>query len=225
LKVAHSEIAAATAALSAARAKEADTIVVSPIDGFIVSRDLEPGAAVGAGTSILKVADPRTGWATVFVDEREAGPLFVGDASDVSLRSQPGKTFRGKVARIRSESDRVTEQRVFDITLNEPPSQWTLGEQVEATIRAAAKRITALPLGAVVRTPDGTGAWMIVDGRLRFREARFGLLDPDGWIEVLDGLSPGEHVVLAPGALGSRESEGRRVRDITQSLQAAVTVP
>lgn len=206
------DIRAAEAALATARARQADTVVVSSLDGYVVSRDLEPGATVNPGTPILKIADPRTAWVTVNVDERETGGIAVGDPAEIALRSLAGRTLRGRVARIRRESDRVTEQLGVDLTFEERPPRLILGEQAEATIRpGATRRVVALPLAALVRTPDGPGAWTVVDGRLRFRVARLGVADPAGWIEVVEGFHPGEQVVLAPGRLADPANEGRRV--------------
>jgi HlyD family secretion protein len=216
LKIAQNEIATATAALAAALARKAYTIITSPIDGYVVSRELESGSAVNPGTPILKLADPLTAWVTVFVDEREAGPIAVGDKADVALRSLPGNKLCGKIARIERESDRVTEQRAVNIAFDNPPPRLTLGEQAEATIYPPTKRAAALPLGAVVRMPDGVGAWTVVDGTLRFRRARLGVVDPAGWIEVVEGFSAGERVVVAPGKLADLKNEGRRVTAIAQ---------
>lgn len=211
LKLAPKDIAAAAAALASAQARHRDSILASPIDGFVVSRELESGATVNSGTPILKLADPGSIWVTVYVDEREAGPIAVGQAADVTRRSIPDRAFRGEVARIRRESDRVTEQLTVDIAFAERPERLIIGEQAEAIIRPAARKTTALPLASVVQSPSGAGAWTVVDGRLRFRRARLGAVDPDGWIEVVEGFSVGDHVVVAPGKLADLKNEGRRV--------------
>lgn len=219
--VAADEVKNAEATLALARARLADTVIVSPLDGYVVSRVLEPGTAVNPGTPILKIADPRTAWVTVHVDERETGAIHPGDPAEITLRSQPGQTFQGRVARIQRESDRVTEQLAVDITFDERPPRLTLGEQAEAIIRPAAHRAVAVPAAAMVRTPDGPGVWTVVDGRLRFRPARFGLVDEDGWLEVLDGLRPGDRVVLAPGRLADLSNEGRRVATVAEERKTA----
>jgi len=211
LKAVPQDIAAAAAALASARARNAETTIASPIDGYVISRELETGAAVNVGTPILKLADPASIWVTVFVDEREAGSLVVGDPADVALRSVAGRTFRGKIARIRRESDRVTEQLTVDIRLDERPARLTLGEQAEAAIRPSAKKVLALPLAAVVRSPKGAGAWTVVDGRMRFRTGHFGVADRAGWIEVIEGFSGGERVITTPGRLADLKNDGRRV--------------
>ncbi len=223
VKIARNEIVTAAAALASARARKEYTVITSPIDGYVVSRELEAGASVNPGTPILKLADPLTAWVTVFVDEREAGPISVGDTADIALRSLPGKKLRGKIARIERESDRVTEQRALDIAFDEPPPRLTLGEQAEATIYPPTKRAAALPLGAVVRMPEGVGAWTVVDGTLRFRRARLGVVDPGGWVEVLEGFSAGERVVVAPGSLADLKNEGLRVTAVAQKSEASRT--
>ncbi len=206
-----SELKNAEATLALARARLADTVIVSPLDGYVVSRDLEPGATVTPGTSILKIADPSTAWVTVHVDERQTGAIQIGDPADITLHSLPGRNLPGRVARVRRESDRVTEQLAVDLAFDERPPRLTLGEQVEAIIRPAPRKAVAIPAAALVRTPDGPGVWTVVDGRLRFRPARFGLVDESGWVEVLNGLAAGDQVVLAPGRLADLGNEGRRV--------------
>jgi HlyD family secretion protein len=222
LNIAPKDIAAATAALASVQSRKADSIITSPINGYVVSRELESGAAVNPGTPILKLADPRTIWVTVYVDEGEAGPIAVGNMADVALRSMPDRAFSGKVVRIRRESDRVTEQLTVDINFDELPEQLTLGQQAEATIRPASRRAIALPLAAVVQSPAGAGAWKVADDRLRFRRAQLGAVDPAGWIEIVQGFSAGDQVVIAPGKLADLKNEGRRVVASTQVSKVIV---
>src|SRR5574341_993359 len=51
--MARHDMRAAEASLGTARARRADTVVLGPLDGYVVSRDLEPGATVNPGTSII----------------------------------------------------------------------------------------------------------------------------------------------------------------------------
>jgi HlyD family secretion protein len=148
----------------------------------------------------------------VNVDERDTAELARGHPADIVFRSLPHRVYRGRVARIQREGDRVTEQLAVDLSLDEQPDRLTLGEQVEATIRPPLHRtVAALPLSAVVRRPDGLGALVVTQGRLQFRRAGFGAVDPSGWIEVLSGLRPGDEVVVVPGRLADPTNEGLRV--------------
>jgi HlyD family secretion protein len=191
----------------------ADTVITAPLDGYVVSRELEAGAVVNPGIPIFKVVDPRSAWTTIYIDEQDTAGLAIGHAVDVMFRSLPARHFRGCVARIERESDRVTEQLAVNITLTERPDRLTLGEQVEATIQLPVERgVTAVPAAAIVRRPNATGALAIADGRIHFVPLRLGAIDEAGWVHVLQGLSPGDDVIVAPGALADPASEGRRVR-------------
>jgi len=202
----------AEAALALAREQLADTVIRSPFAGYVVSRELESGAPVNPTTPIFKLADPQSSWVTLHVDQRDTAGLTPGDPAEVVFRSLPQRSFRGQVARIQREGDRVTEQLAVDLSLDERPGRLTLGEQVEATIRPPAHpHVTALPLSAIVRRPDGLGALVVTEGRLQFRRVGFGAADPSGWIEVLSGLRPGDEVVVTPGRLADPTNEGRRV--------------
>jgi HlyD family secretion protein len=210
---ARSQLQAAQSALVLARANVAETVIVSPLDGYVVSRELEAGGIVNPGAPIFKIADPRTAWATVYVDARDTAGLAVGHRADLTFRSLPGRAFQSRVARIQREGDRVTEQLAIDLAFIERPPRLILGEQVEAAIRPPARHgASALPLPALVRRPDGAGALVVRDGHIHFKAARLGIIDPAGWAEVLDGLQPGDEVVLAPGSLADPSNDGRRVR-------------
>jgi HlyD family secretion protein len=213
IEAARAQLQAAQSALVLAREKLADTLIVSPLNGYVVSRDLEAGGIVNPGIPIFKIADPQTAWATVYVDGRDTAGLAVGNPADITVRSLPGHVFRGRVARIQREGDRVTEQLAVDLAFAERPPRLILGEQVEATIRPPTHHgAIALPLAAVVRRPDGPGALVVENGRIHFKPARLGVADRAGWIEVLQGFRPGEDVVLAPGRLADASNEGHRVR-------------
>jgi len=202
----------AEAGRALAREQLADTVILSPFNGYVVSRELEPGAPVTPATPIFKLADPQSSWVTVYVDERDTAGLAPGNPVDIVFRSLPHRVYRGRVARIQREGDRVTEQLAVDLSLDERPDRLTLGEQVEATIRPPVHHhVAALPLSAVVRRPDGLGALVVTQGRLQFRRATFGAADPSGWIEVLSGIRPGDAVVVTPGQLADPAHEGRRV--------------
>jgi HlyD family secretion protein len=213
LDAAHQDVRVAEAGLRAVRARQADTIITAAVTGIVISRELEPGATVSPGTPILKIADPQSAWVTVHVDERESGGIAIGNPADISLRSQPTRPLPGRVARIRRESDRVTEQLAVDVAFETPPTRVTFGEQAEARIRPEGERAaTVMPLAALVRTADGPATVTIEENRLRLRPIRTGLVDPTGWIQVRDGLRSGERVVLAPGRLASPKYDGQRVR-------------
>ena len=200
------------ASLALARRRLAEATLRSPLTGTVVSRELEPGATVNPGTPILKLVDPRSAWVTIHVDERETGTIVTGDPAHVTLRSRGSVVLAGRVARVRMESDRVTEQLAVDITLDAPAVRLTLGEQADAVITPRARPgVLAIPQSAIVRRPDATGVLVVEDNRIRFRAVTLGARGGAGFVEAVDGVRGGEHVVVRPGVLADPVSEGRRV--------------
>jgi HlyD family secretion protein len=207
------DVRVAEAALAAVMARHADTDVKSAGGGIVISRDLEPGSTVTPGMPILKLADPSTAWTTVHLDERDTGAVAVGDRAEIVLRSRPNQPIPGRVSRIRRESDRATEQLAVDVAFEVLPARLTFGEQVEAVIYPVGVRAaTVMPLAGLVRTADGPAAVAVTNGRLALRRVRAGLVDPDGWVQIREGLAVGDHVVLSPGRLADPSNDGRRVR-------------
>jgi HlyD family secretion protein len=64
----------------------------------------------------------------VRLDQGRSVGLTVGLPAQVLLRSNPGQTSAGKVARVESISDSVTEERVAQVSLDQLPASLSVGE-------------------------------------------------------------------------------------------------
>jgi len=219
LKVIEQDIKVAKAALASVKAREADGVIISQMSGYVVSRELEPGAIVNPGTPILKIADPTTVWATVYVDEINSRSFEVGDAAEITLRSMQSGSITGKVARMPRESDRVTEQLAVDISFDRIPENIRLGEQLEAVIKPGARTVKVIPASALIRSKDGLGIWLVEESRLKFRKVKTGMIDSSGWAEVISGLESGEKIVETPGKMSDLSNEGRKVTAVETEVK------
>lgn len=214
-QMARQEVEAASATADAIQARLGDASIVSPLNGYVVRRLLEPGVIATPGASILRVADPATAWVTIHLNEVEAGSVTSGDSAEVVLRSSPATPVRGHVARVRRESDRVTEQLAVDIAFDVLPERLILGEQAEATIFGATRNaVLAVPLSAVARSEDGAVVLSVSDDRLVATHVQLGLPGTGGFVEVTAGIDEGQLLVAAPGRLAEPGNEGRRIRPI-----------
>ena len=214
-QMARQEVEAASAAADAIQARLGDASIVSPLNGYVVRRLLEPGVIATPGASILRVADPATAWVTIHLNEVEAGSVSAGDSAEVYLRSSPATPVQGHVARVRRESDRVTEQLAVDIAFDALPDRLILGEQAEATIFGATRNaVLAVPLSAIARSEDGAVVLSVSDDRLVATRVRLGLPGTGGFVEVIEGIDEGQLLVAAPGKLAEPGNEGRRIRPI-----------
>lgn len=179
------------------RQQRANVRLLAPADGVVTSRDAEPGSTVVAGQAVLRVIEPSSLWVKVRLDQARSTGLAVGLPARVVLRSNPGRTFPGKVARVEAISDSVTEERVAQVSFDQMPAGLSVGELAEVTLSLpAAAKAVLLPNAAIKRRQAQTGIWVIGAGALRFAAVRIGQTSLDGQVQVLDGLKPGTYVVV-----------------------------
>jgi RND family efflux transporter MFP subunit len=103
---------AARATLQYYRDQLADTLIRSPIAGVVVSKNLQMGEWVNAGTPILTVDDLSTIWARVDLEETQLGFIQLGSPAQVKLPIQPPNLIRGQVMAVGQEGQFATETDV-----------------------------------------------------------------------------------------------------------------
>ncbi len=187
--------------LSAERAgllqQRANVRLIAPINGEVTSRDAEPGATVVAGQAVLRVIEPSSLWIKVRIDQGRSAGLAVGLPAQIVLRSNPGRTLPGKVARVEAVSDSVTEERIAQVSFDLLPPSLFIGELAEVTLALpTTPSAVVLPNAAIKRLRGQDGVWTVSDGAARFMPVRTGQASLDGQVQVLEGLRAGERVVV-----------------------------
>jgi HlyD family secretion protein len=171
--------------------------LVSPVDGVVSARLVEPGTTLVAGQAVLQVIDPASLWIRARIDQGQAGGVRAGQAAEIVLRSDPGRKFPGKVERVDWVSDAVTEERIVNVAFVHRPEALPVGELVEVTIRTAdLAGVRSVPAAAVKRVDRQEGVWQVAAGRVAFRPVRVGITTLDGRTEIVDGLKAGDEVVV-----------------------------
>ncbi|MDO9234822.1 MAG: efflux RND transporter periplasmic adaptor subunit [Aquabacterium sp.] len=179
------------------RQQRANVRLLAPADGMVTSRDAEPGSTVVAGQAVLRVIEPSSLWVKVRLDQGRSAGLAAGLSAHVVLRSNPGQTLTGKVARVEVVSDSVTEERVAQVSLDHRPASLSVGELAEVTLTLpTTAQAVLLPNAAIKRMQAQTGVWMIEGSRLRFAPVRIGQTSLDGQVQVLEGVKPGATIVV-----------------------------
>ncbi|MBI5576937.1 MAG: HlyD family secretion protein [Deltaproteobacteria bacterium] len=74
--------------------------IVSPADGFVTRKNVEPGQVVAAGQWLLAVAALSDVWVVANYKETQVGKIRPGLAASIRVDTYPGKEFRGKVESI-----------------------------------------------------------------------------------------------------------------------------
>ncbi|HSC89258.1 MAG TPA: efflux RND transporter periplasmic adaptor subunit, partial [Polyangiaceae bacterium] len=114
VKSAQASATLSRASLKSARSRLTKTTIVSPIDGIVLSRLVEPGQTVTAGMTtpvLFKLAqDLRKMELSVMVDEADIGRVREGQEASFTVDTYPDKVFSSRVVSVRN--DPVTTQNV-----------------------------------------------------------------------------------------------------------------
>lgn len=173
----------------------AQTRVISPVNGVVAARYVEPGSTVTGGQAVLQVIDPNSLWVETRIAQQQAGLIRVGQTAKVVLRSQPHAPLPGKVARVDMVSDAVTEERIVNVSV--ATQAIGIGEYAEVTLQLPALNNTkSIPSAAVKRVDKQNGVWVLQDGKVQFKPVKIGPATMDGHTQILDGLGNDDMVIV-----------------------------
>ena len=171
--------------------------LVSPVDGVISARLVEPGTTIVAGQAVVQLIDLTSLWVKARIDQAQAGGVRVGQAAEIVLRSKPNSANRAQVQRVDWISDAVTEERIVNLGFDTRPEGLSVGELVEVTIRTAElSAVRSVPAAAVKRLQRQDGVWRLAEGRVVFRPVKLGITTLDGRSQIIEGLQAGDEVVV-----------------------------
>ncbi|OUL28148.1 efflux RND transporter periplasmic adaptor subunit [Nostoc sp. 106C] len=113
LAAAQADVTNAKASQQEMKAKISDLNVISPINGVVVSRSVEPGAVVTTGKTLLTVIDPKTVYLRAFVPQGNIGKVRVGQEAKIFLDSAPKQPLSAKIAAIDTQASFTPENIYF----------------------------------------------------------------------------------------------------------------
>ncbi len=178
--------------------QRANLRLLSPVDGIVTRRDADPGTTVVAGQAVVEVVEPASVWVSVRFDQQRAQGLGAELPAQIVLRSRAGEMLAGRVLRVEPLADVVTEEILAKVAFTQAPSSLPpIGELAEVTVALAAqKAMPVVPNASVQRVDGRLGVWLLEDGSLRFAAVKTGATDLEGRVQILQGLSGGEKVVV-----------------------------
>lgn len=95
----------ARAAVALATTQLENTRLTSPLDGVVLSHNIEPGEFVSAGTPVVTVAETAHLWVRAYVNQPDLGRVRHGQKVVIRTDSFPGRDFEGTVGFISSEAE------------------------------------------------------------------------------------------------------------------------
>jgi Cu(I)/Ag(I) efflux system membrane fusion protein len=184
----------------------------SPATGDIVEKRIIEGQRVIAGDELFRIADHSHVWVIAELAEADSGAIQVGTPASITLRAFPTEPHEGAVTFIYPEMLKPeTRTLAVRIELPNPDGQMKSGMYADVVFHAGAdaKPVTAVPDSAVI--DSGTRQVVLVakgEGRFEPRPVTLGRRG-EGYVEVTEGLQPGEEVVTSATFLIDAESNLR----------------
>jgi len=185
------------------------TDIISPIDGIVLSRDVQMGDAVSSilvlgssATLVMTLGDTSEVYVKGKVDESDIGKVYLGQRARIKVESFKDKTFDGKVTKISPmgvEKDNVTTFEVR-VSIQNP------GGELKAEMTANAeiileehKNVLQIPEGAILYDKDKKASVEIPNPKGKDGKDKIAVnigISNGAKTEVLSGLKEGDQVVL-----------------------------
>ena len=193
------------------------TTITAPISGVVASRSIKSGNFVQINSPIIRIVDASRLEATLKVPEREIAKLKPGQAVGLAVDALPGKQFTGTVARVAPVVDNGTGTfRVVASFPGDGELQPGMFSRLNINYDQRADALV-VPRTALLEDGGEPAVYVVRDGKAQRTVLKLGYNDA-GWVEVREGLKPGEQVVIA-GKAALRE--GSAVQVIGQDKKPA----
>ncbi len=161
LDLARAQFEQAKARLDELKFTLSNTLIVSPVDGFIGKRFLDPGAFASTNAPVASVVDIRTVRMVANLVERDMRRVPVGTPANVQVDAFPGETFKGRVSRVAPIFDPAT--RTAEIEIEVPNVGYRLKpgmySRVQLTVDTRPDAVT-VPRNALVDLEGKSGVFV-----------------------------------------------------------------
>jgi len=179
----------------------------SPASGIVTEKKALQGMRFMPGETLYQVTDLSSVWVIADVFEQDIALVKNGAKANLSINAYPGKTFEGRITYVYPTLKAETRTIPVRIELANPGQllKPAMFAQVELPVGAKAP-VLAVPDSAVLDT--GTRRIVLVqvqEGRFEPREVKLGM-HGNGYVEVIEGISAGENVVVSANFLIDAES-------------------
>ena len=201
-------VAAAEANVAAAEANVARLddmqkyrVVKAPFDGVVTMRNVDVGALVNAGNTLLfRIAQTDTLRTYINVPQTNASSIRVGQSARLSVSNLPGRSFTGTVARTANSLDPTSRTMLVEIQVPNASGALLPGMYTQVDLSNTRTNPPLLvPGDALVVRADGTQVAVVrPDGTVHLQKVQLGR-DYGDRLEVLSGLQPGDRIIANPG--------------------------
>jgi HlyD family secretion protein len=209
LRQAQAQVQQAQASLDQLNEQLSYTTLTSPMDGVVLSRDVEVGDAVSSilvlgstATLVMTLGDTTQVYVDGKVDEADIGSVYLGQPARIRVESFPNEVFNGKVTKIAPlgvEKDNVTTFQVR-VSIDNPKNELKANMTANAEILIKEdKNVLSVPEQALVYDAQKNASVFVPDPAQKDGQRKLDVkagISNGSRTEILAGLKEGDTVVL-----------------------------
>jgi len=181
------------------------TPIISPLDGFIIVRNKEPGQVVSLNDVILVMADKLIVEANV--DETDLSYIKLGQKVNMFLDAYPENKFTGIVEHIAYESEIINNVTVYKIKILPIKTPLDFRSGMTATVEVVANQkndVLLLPVEAIIEKDDKKFVMVETENKKPERRRIETGISNGSKIEIVSGITEDE-TILIPVKDGKKE--------------------
>jgi RND family efflux transporter MFP subunit len=213
-----SNLVAVKANLSRLQEVQGYRVVKAPFDGVITLRNVDVGALVSTGGTLLyRIAQIGTLRTYVNVPQASVNAVRVGQAATLTVSHLPGRTFRGTIARTANALDPATRTMLVEVDVPNTDGALFPGTYAEVDLSGLRPNPPlVVPAAALLFRNDGAQVAVVQpDQTVHLQKITVGR-DYGDRVEILQGVAEGTTIVAAPG---DAAREGAKILPVKRDSQ------
>jgi membrane fusion protein, multidrug efflux system len=196
-------------------------LIRAPFDGVVTGRFADPGALAQSATTnqasslpLLTISDNTRLRVGVYVEQRDAALVHLGDAADVSDATNPDRRVSAKISRTAGMLDPRTRTLYVEIDVDNGAGFLVAGSFANVALHLPIPSLPQIPVSALlIRNGDALVASVAADGAIRLRPVK--VASTDGiTINVAEGVAPGDRLAIH---LPDELADGAHIRPVLAS--------
>ena len=206
--------------------------IYAPWDGRLGLRDVAVGKYVAPGQNVVWMQSVDPIYADFTVTEADFGKIKIGQEVQAKISTYPGESFKGKVKTTDSRVSEASRMITIRGEIENPDGRLVPGMYAEVTVTIGeAQPVVTIPQTAITYSLYGDSVFAVVkaknpdpnakepDLEIERRFVKLGMVR-NGRVNVVDGVKPGEQVVIAGQ---NKIDQGSKVR-VDNSIALNLTV-
>ncbi len=166
-------------------------------DGTVIARSITPGTVATLGQEAFVVSNLATVWVIASVNEKDLALVHTGEPARITSQALDHRVLAGRVALLGDTIDPTTRTVPVRIVVPNPQTRLRPGMFATAMIDEPATRTAIFAPADALQNINGSDVvFVTADGtHFRVQAVKLGTRS-EGRVEIVDGLHPGDHIVV-----------------------------